>query len=879
MTTRLLSAGGWCLSRQAWSVLLAGVLLTLCLLLPTSAFALMSTGDGGWSWQDPLPQGNKLETVSVIDALHAVAAGDNGAILTTNDGGASWSAHDVGIAAAHINDLSFIDANDGWAVAWVHSQNGGNDRDLILHTSDGGATWATQGPHYLAKAVDFLDASHGWVCGASTVWSTGNGGLTWSAHRLRTNWGLNDVVFTDVSHGWVVGYRETDHGSHNYPIILATTNGGITWRKQYFPAGDTEGQVLNSVSFVDSDHGWAVGSGSSMGGGAAILTTSDGGRTWQAQTSPATDYLDQVTFVDASHGWLPFGSSVLATSDGGSTWTAHAVGVPVTAVSFSDDLHGCAVGASGSLATTTDGGANWQVHNSISPPTGIPALADITFPDAVHGWAVGDGLILATADGGTTWSAQSASSGLTSVSFPDATHGWAVGGGGFNGGIPVILHTGDGGLSWQTQFAGTKTFPGAFTDVEFIDANHGWAAGSGAPFPLTVSHPIVGVTGDGGAHWKFVAIPHVHSVANAVTFVDAKHGWLASAPYNDSLPSMIFSTSDGGATWKRQFTTNPRVTLHDITFTDTSHGWAVGETGNSRGTFCIVLTTRNGGATWSQQNLSSESGAAGLHVTFTDSSHGWVVCGSTVLATVDGGRHWWTQRAGSEVRAVAFADVSQGWAVAETADWTLGGGGILTTTNGGFGLAPVTTVSGADLLWHKRPVRLTFRAADEPDGAGMTGGQAKTETRIDDGAWTATSGTLTIAAPADHSNDGVHPVFYRSTDAAGNTETARNVIVKIDTLGPTTAAKAAVGKRGQAITLRYFIADNVSPQATAVRVTITNARGVVVKRYRPGSTNTGVWRTLSWRPALRGSYTYAVYAKDLAGNAQVKVGRAKITVE
>ena len=37
---------------------LALVLLTLALALPTGASAFISTGDGVWVWQNPLPQGN-----------------------------------------------------------------------------------------------------------------------------------------------------------------------------------------------------------------------------------------------------------------------------------------------------------------------------------------------------------------------------------------------------------------------------------------------------------------------------------------------------------------------------------------------------------------------------------------------------------------------------------------------------------------------------------------------------------------------------------------------------------------------------------------------------------------------------------------------------
>ena len=52
-----------------------------------------------------------------------------------------------------------------------------------------------------------------------------------------------------------------------------------------------------------------------------------------------------------------------------------------------------------------------------------------------------DGAIVATTDGGATWTAQSPGTAahLTDVAFSDATHGWAVGEGG------TILVTTSGG--------------------------------------------------------------------------------------------------------------------------------------------------------------------------------------------------------------------------------------------------------------------------------------------------------------------------------------------------------------------------------------------------------------------------------------------------
>ena len=49
----------------------------------------------------------------------------------------------------------------------------------------------------------------------------------------------------------------------------------------------------------------------------------------------------------------------------------------------------------------------------------------------------------------------------------------------------------------------------------------------------------------------------------------------------------------------------------------------------------------------------------------------------------------------------------------------------------------------------------------------MSGGAAATEYRLDGGAWT-TGTSVTVPAPANHTNDGTHAILYRATDALGN---------------------------------------------------------------------------------------------------------------
>ena len=85
------------------------------------------------------------------------------------------------------------------------------------------------------------------------------------------------------------------------------------------------------MAFSDSLNGWAVGAGG------VIIATTDGGATWNAQTSGATADLAAVAFSDANHGRAEgAGGTALATADGGTTWGPDATAPTGNVVSLAD---------------------------------------------------------------------------------------------------------------------------------------------------------------------------------------------------------------------------------------------------------------------------------------------------------------------------------------------------------------------------------------------------------------------------------------------------------------------------------------------------------------------------------------------------------------
>ena len=295
-------------------------------------------------------------------------------------------------------------------------------------------------------------------------------------------------------------------------LIVASADGGATWSTRHYAAtGDPFAQVLFGIAFADARHGWAVGKAG------LIVATADGGATWSEQHSAAEDDLLDIATTDARHAWAVgfvgnrTAGLILATADGGRTWRRRYSGSDVlSAVSFSDAVHGWAVGSTGILATT-DGGLHWRLQRAV--PAGYH-LSDLTFSDARHGWAVGGtgqgvvepGFVMATRDGGAHWALQLAGTraSLSNVSFVDARRGWVAGSQG------LLYRTTDGGATWIPVPMNRAWEFGA---ICFSDAEHGWM----------VVHPhwdLAAVTaGDAGAEWSF------------------------------ERQLVLLATSDGGRTW------------------------------------------------------------------------------------------------------------------------------------------------------------------------------------------------------------------------------------------------------------------------------------------------------------------------------------------
>ena len=105
--------------------------------------------------------------------------------------------------------------------------------------------------------------------------------------------------------------------------------------------------------------------------------------------------------------------------------------------------------------------------------------------------------------------------------------------------------------------------------------------------------------------------------------------------------------------------------------------------------------------------------------------------------------------------------------------------------------------------------------------------------------------------------------------------------MNVDTSKPVTSASAASVVKGRTATLKYKVTETGANAGKAtVVIKVKNRAGKVVKTIKAGSVNVNLSLSAKFRCTLaKSTYTYYVYATDVAGNAQSKAGSAKLTVK
>jgi photosystem II stability/assembly factor-like uncharacterized protein len=610
-----------------------------CAVFATFGAASVNVAQSGWSWGNPTPQGNTLNSIDFVEG-RGYAAGEAGAVLRTDDGGANWTGTATGTSA----DLTRLQVLDPDTLTVL----GGNGC-VLRRSDDAGKTYhkifivAEQNCPAPVAAFTFVDRATGYLLlRDGSVLRTADAGQTFSRQTA--------IPGTDASNSPAgrkaveVAFTQPDVGivflqPGNGPVAYSTTDGGVSWK----PLDGVDGSVRR-VWFLDGQHGWAVGA-------ATLLQTEDGGKTWVPRAGASGRDLTAIRCSDTSNCILTTaaGDKLLRTDDGGGVVTEITPSSQaIFAASFSSPTHVVAVGANGATVISDDAGANYK---PISTDIGGSFTELQSGPVASMAFALGKrGALAVTNDGGNSWRnlAVPTSHDLLDAAFAAGDTGYALDGSG------GLFKTSNAGKTWQTLDTGSPSPPRAIAspapDVVLVVGPTGIRRGVGAAQPQPVGNRTlrrsnltsilthgnllvaygefgkhVFLSTDGGKTWRTINLPKRATLESGRTtdFVSTKTGFFLDTNHR------LWKTTNGGKKWVQQLgvgTTNVR----GITMSDGNNGWLNGALPENPQTgITQVLRTSDGGKTWRPQEV-ARGGPLG-DVLATASLKGYMLLGDNRL--------------------------------------------------------------------------------------------------------------------------------------------------------------------------------------------------------------------------------------------------------
>jgi photosystem II stability/assembly factor-like uncharacterized protein len=371
----------------------------------------------------------------------ALALGAKGQLARTTDNGVTWKAINVA-TSADMQDTSFTDADNGYAL----DQRGG-----LFRTANGGASWSPIDP-------GTTSAPRAVIASGQTVLLAGPRGI-----RRATQGG--EFALTSAKAARTVAVDSFDRGgsaifAYGASAIVRTTNAGQAWTKITGPTRKsgrkTVALKLRDIDMTSANAGYALDTSG------RVWHTTNGGKKWTELPAVGTDSGLALSFGSATSGYLTIGdwpadedvAYVLRTTDGGKHWRPQRI-------------------ASGAFGGT----------EGVISPSGTRAYALTSTP------AAGNGVfrsLFTTGSGGDAGKASTLSLTTNTKKVKRNIRRITVGGAlaGAQGGEPIVVSARrQGSTSWTEQVVTAGANNGRFTatfnikaPAEFVAR---WAGDSG----------------------------------------------------------------------------------------------------------------------------------------------------------------------------------------------------------------------------------------------------------------------------------------------------------------------------------------------------------------------------------------------------------------
>ncbi len=602
----------------------------------------------GWFWQNPLPQGNNLQSIKFIDLNTGWAAGLKGTIIKSTDGGLNWtiqqsqvysdlfnlyiiSQSTVFIIGAQGKVLMTTNGGTNWTITqlnvnckftgiyfnnelsgWISGFDNSAGHGIIYKTTNGGTNWYinfTSPYDDRFTIIQFINNFTGWVGGGWSCFRTTNGGENWNnVNQIIMG---NDLYFRDSLNGIFAGAYF--YGSTLYGTIRRTTNGGYNLASN-FTFQDT---ALNSISFANLNTGYVAGQKGK------ILKTTNFGINWNSIQSGTLYELNSIFLFDSLKGWT--------------------------------------AGFGGTIMKSDNGFLNVQQMNKGKPYIN---LSSVCFENENTGWVCGENTIMKTTNGGDLWLTKWDSNGnMNALFFINGFTGWAVCSPYTAPNNIKIFKSTDGGNIWNFVSSINVEYPGYsiwynIHSIFFTNGNTGWMAGSKLGFfpPHTsIYQGAYFKTTNGGLNFT-IYVDNNSEVLFDVKFSNPNTGWLVG----DN--QIIYKTTNGGNDWfLQQGAYSSGFTNRKVFFANETTGWIMGYFESPRNS--SITKTTNGGLNWQPQITFSNTTLTSLF--FYNSNYGWTSEGQNIYATSNSGLNWYYQPTPStnNINSIFFMNSYTGWAV------------------------------------------------------------------------------------------------------------------------------------------------------------------------------------------------------------------------
>ena len=563
-----------------------------------------------------------------------------GYFLKSTNQGQTWFPHGtLPDSISYLTGGIFLNERVGFASASV--QDSTRSFAVILKTTNGGMSWSTFKPAisiFSLRQIQFADSLHGVVVGTRdsgmtsigvTLW-THDGGTTWDAQDLLSVAGLEGVCYPSVSTCYLVGTNADRH-----PVLIYTTNGGITWTPTIF--ADTA--LAYSVRLAPgSNTGIVCGDrleydtlGFYRTAGVYIMRTTNGGVTWSRQTnagdpiagvtvaaellSPLEGYVAGGTMTTAAYilhtingGITP--AMVVTNPNGGEQWVS-GDSYPITWNQMNVDtvkIEYSTTGSEGPWNLITSGAPacaslpesfpemhrhgllsptglyTWTIPPTILPSTNCFVRVSWKSEPTVNDTNDYPFSIITIPPPDSNWTVQTSGTilPLYAVKAVDNNVAW-VGGGTGAGVSGIVLRTTNGGTIWTDA----GTFPADIFCITALDANTAIAG------IWTGSYARLMKTTNGGGAWRtvdsigggFYDYVHMFDTTNGFAWGDPVGGFW-----------VLKRTTNTGETWFNapNLPASPPTEAgwnNAMMWYDNNYGWFGTNSGH-------IYRTTSGGATW-----------------------------------------------------------------------------------------------------------------------------------------------------------------------------------------------------------------------------------------------------------------------------------------